>query len=277
MEGGRIERVELRRPDLRFPFPPGFGEAIEGRTVTRLGRRAKYLLADLDAAAGAEPATLVMHLGMSGAFRVLGGHEGLGGDCHAKAKDPAHDHVAFALGSGTRVVYNDPRRFGFMTIAPTAALDRHPYFAGLGPEPVGEGFDGALLARAFAGRRTSLKAALLDQRTVAGLGNIYACEALWRAGLSPERQAAGIAGAGKRTPRAARALADAVRAVIAEAIEAGGSSLRDHRMTDGSLGRFQHRFAVYGREGEPCPRCGGGIVRIAQNGRSTFFCPRCQD
>jgi formamidopyrimidine-DNA glycosylase len=278
-ERSRILSVEQRRPDLRFPFPPDFAGRLAGRTVTSLGRRAKYLIVHLD-----RDPVLICHLGMSGSFRVHShGTTHIPGEFHhERSRKEAHDHVVFHLegndGERHRVVFNDPRRFGFMLFAEGGALEEHPALAGLGVEPTGNALDGALLASLLQGRRAPLKAALLDQRLIAGLGNIYVCEALWRTGLSPRREARTMATAsGGRTPRADR-LAEAIRDVIAEAIEAGGSSLRDHARTDGTLGYFQHSFSVYDREGRPCPRdgCGGTVARIVQSGRSTFYCPRCQ-
>ncbi len=275
MERMRIEAVEQRRPDLRFPFPDDFADRLSGRTVTALGRRAKYLLADLDSGD-----VLIMHLGMSGSFRIVAanGQSQPGGFQIPPGKDSAHDHVVFRLADGSAVIYNDPRRFGFMTLCRRRDLADHPYFAGLGPEPTGNALSAAYIADAFAGRKMPLKAALLDQRLIAGLGNIYVCEALWRANLSPRRIAGTLSARNGKPTRRAERLADAVRDVIAEAIQAGGSSLRDHIRTDGSLGYFQHAFAVYDREDDPCARdgCNGIIRRIMQSGRSTFFCPRCQ-
>ncbi len=269
MEGRRIERVEARRPDLRFPFPERFAERLSGRTVVSLGRRAKYLLADLD-----DGETLVMHLGMSGSFRVLLPESGAapGAFHHPRSKAATHDHVAFELSGGATVTYNDPRRFGFMALIPRETLMAHPLFRHVGVEPLGNELDGALIARLFAGKQTSLKAALLDQRLIAGLGNIYVCEALHRARLSPLR----LAGALK--PRQADELARSIRQVLEDAIAAGGSTLRDFAHADGELGYFQHSFRVYDREDEPCPTpgCRGVVKRIVQTGRSTFFCPTCQ-
>ena len=265
MVGARIERVEMRRPDLRFPFPEQFVERLTGRTILALRRRAKYLLGELDSGE-----TLVMHLGMSGSFRIE--EELVGEFHHARSKAPAHDHVVFRFAGGARVVYNDPRRFGYMTLVATGALDAHPLFRDLGVEPLGEAFDGPRLAALFAGARTPLKSALLDQRRIAGLGNIYVSEALYRARLSPLREA------GSLSPAKLRALASAIREVLEEAIVAGGSTLRDHRQTDGELGYFQHSFEAYDREGAACrhPRCAGTIARVVQNGRSTFWCAGCQ-
>jgi formamidopyrimidine-DNA glycosylase len=275
MEGSRILKAEARRKDLRFPFQADFVARLQGQTVTGLGRRAKYLMADLGSGD-----VLLMHLGMSGSFRVQKNDEANtpGEFHHPRGKDVAHDHVVFHMSSGADVVFNDPRRFGYMKIIARNALDEEPLLRGLGPEPLGNEFDAALLARACAGKKTSLKAALLDQRVVAGLGNIYVCEALYRAGLSPLRLAMTLATKKREPTDHARRLVDAIHAVLKQAIEAGGSSLRDHRQTSGELGYFQHSFKVYDREGEPCgPKGSGGIVRrFTQNGRSTFWCPKCQ-
>lgn len=279
MEGARIVKVEARRPDLRFPFPEGFAERLAGRRVTALARRAKYLLAHLEGGT-----VLICHLGMSGSFRIeaAGRSSTPGAFHHERSKLEAHDHVVFTVqngkGAAQRIIFNDPRRFGFMLLSDEASLDEHPMLAGLGIEPTGNRLDGAAISDLFRGRAAPLKAAVLDQRLIAGIGNIYACEALWRAKLSPRRAAGSIAAKpGKASVRAER-LALALREVIAEAIEAGGSSLSDHIQPDGSLGYFQHRFKVYDREGEPCPRytCSGVIGRIVQSGRSTFYCPVCQ-
>lgn len=278
-EDARIVLVEQRRPDLRFPFPERFADRLTGRRVTGLGRRSKYLMADLD-----DESVLVMHLGMSGSFRVeAGAGETPGAFHHPRSKDPRHDHVVFhlegAAGPGpVRIVYNDPRRFGFMTLVERAELASHPLFEKLGIEPTGNELDAALLARLFRNRKAPLKAALLDQRLIAGLGNIYVCEALHRAGLSPKRAAGTIVTKAGNATAGAERLAQAIREVIAEAIAAGGSSLRDHRQADGTLGYFQHSFLVYDREGVPCPRegCGGTVAREVQGGRSSFFCRHCQ-
>lgn len=279
MEGATIETVEQRRPDLRFPFPDGFAASLTGRRVVSVGRRAKYLLFHCDA-----DIVLIAHLGMSGSFRIEDATEAAtpGVFHHPRSKAEAHDHVVFHLktarGDPVRVVFNDPRRFGFMLFAEASALDAHPLLAGLGVEPTGNSLDGALINSLFLGRRAPLKAALLDQRLIAGLGNIYVCEALWRSGLSPRRKAGSIASARKASTRRTEALAADIRRTIAEAIEAGGSSLRDYVHTDGSMGYFQHSFKVYGREGEPCAKdgCSGTVERIVQSGRSTFYCPSCQ-
>ncbi|MEM8551955.1 MAG: bifunctional DNA-formamidopyrimidine glycosylase/DNA-(apurinic or apyrimidinic site) lyase [Pseudomonadota bacterium] len=271
MEGARIDAVYLARPDLRFPFPHRFAKRLTGRRMDRLQRRAKYLIGVMD-----DGTALIMHLGMSGAFRINDGGN-LGLYAHPNGKLAAHDHVRFSIGPRT-VIYNDPRRFGFMTLCPAAELDTHPHFKGMGTEPLRGALTAQVLARAFAGKTAPLKAALLDQKVIAGLGNIYVCEALWRAGLSPRRLAGSLVKRnGLPTARLTR-LVDAIISVIEEAIEAGGSSLRDYVAADGSMGRFQHAFAVYGREGDPCPSrtCNGAIKRIVQSNRSTFFCPACQ-
>ncbi|MBA1139599.1 bifunctional DNA-formamidopyrimidine glycosylase/DNA-(apurinic or apyrimidinic site) lyase [Mesorhizobium neociceri] len=278
LEGARIVRVEARRPDLRFPFPTKFAQRLTGKTITALGRRAKYLTMHLDGGP-----VLICHLGMSGSFRIetVDDSETPGAFHHECSKDAKHDHVVFHVvspaGVQSRVVFNDPRRFGFMLFAEGLA-DAHPMLAGLGVEPTGNALDGSLLASLLKGRRSPLKAALLDQKLIAGLGNIYVSEALWRAGLSPLREAGTIAGTGKKAKEQSERLAEAIRSVIADAIAAGGSSLRDYVHTDGSLGYFQHSFAVYDREGEPCPtpRCRGHIERVVQSGRSTFYCRTCQ-
>ncbi|HZP75799.1 MAG TPA: bifunctional DNA-formamidopyrimidine glycosylase/DNA-(apurinic or apyrimidinic site) lyase [Pseudolabrys sp.] len=275
MDGARFRKVEARRKDLRWPLPKNFAKVLEGQKVEGLGRRGKYLLLDLSSGD-----VLMMHLGMSGSFRVFidGGGNKPGGYYHAKSEHLAHDHVVFHMSNGAVVTYNDPRRFGFMKMTPRAKLDAHPLMRAMGPEPLANSFDAQTLAAACAGKKTSLKAALSDQRVVAGLGNIYVCEALYRARLSPKRLASTIDDR-KGAPNArAQALVDAIKAVLNDAIAAGGSSLRDHRQTDGELGMFQHNFQVYDREGQPCltPGCSGTVKRIVQNGRSTFYCPSCQ-
>lgn len=267
MTGRVILRAEVRRPDLRWPFPERMAERLTGGRVQGLGRRSKYLLIGLD-----RGETLIVHLGMSGRLLVSGGEgrEALGTFHHAHPAPMPHDHVNLDLEGGARVTMNDARRFGAMDLWPTATIETHRLLAGLGPEPLGNAFDALHLAARLAGKRTPVKAALLDQRNVAGLGNIYVCEALWRAGINPATRAAELA-----EPEIA-ALTAAIREVLVDAIAAGGSSLRDYRQADGELGYFQHSFAVYGREGEPCARCGHAIARIVQSGRSSFFCPGCQ-
>lgn len=274
-----MTRVELRRPDLRFPFPVGLAETIEGRTFTSISRRAKYLLMHLD-----DGTVLISHLGMSGSFRIEWAGEAAvpGVFHHDRSKSPAHDHAVISLarpdGARASVIYNDPRRFGFLLLSTEETLAEHPLLLNLGVEPTGNMLDGAMLAKMLEGKKAPLKAALLDQTLIAGLGNIYVCEALWRARLSPLRPAGSIAGKGGRQTVRSERLATSIRAVIADAIAAGGSSLRDYRQADGSLGYFQHTFSVYDREGLPCPTpdCGGTVHRIVQSGRSTFYCPTCQ-
>ena len=274
MEGALIIDVEQRRPDLRIPFPPGFVTKLTGRRVEALTRRAKYLVAELD-----DGMALVMHLGMSGSFRIEaeGANTEIAGTYyHARTKLRAHDHVVLHMSSGARLVFNDPRRFGLMDLVRRADLATSRHFKAMGIEPLGNEMSPETIARLFAGRQAPLKAALMDQRLIAGLGNIYVCEALWRAQLSPDRKAGTLATkAGAPSVRAER-LAEAIRDVLNAAIAAGGSSLRDHIRADGELGMFQHTFAVYDREGETCPRDGGIIRRTVHSGRSTFYCPRCQ-
>ncbi|KQV10437.1 5-hydroxymethyluracil DNA glycosylase [Rhizobium sp. Root1203] len=282
MEGARIARLELRRKDLRFPFPEAFEAKASGRTIVALGRRAKYLLIDLD-----DGTTIISHLGMSGSFRIEAGPAtDVPGDApgefqYPRSKDTKHDHAIFHLegpAGPSRVIYNDPRRFGFMDIAERTALDVNPFLFGLGPEPTGNALSAAYLAERFAGKAQPLKSALLDQKNIAGLGNIYVCEALWRSHLRPMRAAATLVTKAGRPNRQMELLVASIRDVIADAIRAGGSSLRDHIQTDGSLGYFQHSFSVYDRESLPCrtPACGGTVARIVQAGRSTFYCPACQ-
>lgn len=273
--GQQLLRVETRRPNLRFPFPPDFAERLEGRTVVALTRRAKYLLARLDSGD-----TLLMHLGMTGRFTIEDekGPDALGQYVHERAGDPRHDHVVFHLSRHRSVIYNDARRFGFMMLVPEDQLTTHPLLDGLGPEPLGEQFTARYLAQRALGKKVNLKALLMDQRIVAGLGNIYVCEALYRAHLSPDRMASTLASA-KGAPLArAQALVAAVKSVLIEAIAAGGSTLRDYRHADGASGAFQDRFLVYDRAGEPCttPGCKGRLQRKVHSGRSTFYCPVCQ-
>ena len=278
MEGARIKRLELRRPDLRFPLPHDFAARVEGRRIDALSRRAKYLLIDLE-----DGATVIAHLGMSGSFRIEAGAatDMPGVFHHERSKDEKHDHVLFHLERAegpVRVIYNDPRRFGFMDLVNRAELDDYPAFRDLGPEPVGNRLSADYLAGRFADRNQPLKSALLDQKVIAGLGNIYVCEALWRSHLSPTRKVSTlVTKTGKPKPELTL-LASSIREVIADAIEAGGSSLRDHIQTDGTLGYFQHFFRAYDREGRDCltDGCGGTVERIVQSGRSTFYCRRCQ-
>lgn len=274
--GARFDRVEQRRADLRFPFPDRFVERLSGTRVEALARRAKYLLAHMESGE-----VLIMHLGMSGRFKVLraGANAQKPGEFLYEAGESArHDHVLFAMSNGATVIYNDARRFGFMDLAQEDKLGAHKLMSGLGVEPLGADLTPGYLAARCKDKRTTLKAALLDQRIIAGLGNIYVCEALYRSGLSPRRMASALATrAGRATGRAER-LVPQIKAVLEDAIEAGGSTLRDYHAPEGDLGYFQHSFAVYGREGMECvrPGCGGTIRRIVQGGRSTFFCPRCQ-
>ena len=290
-EGALIARVEQNRPDLRFPFPAGFADRLTGRRVSALSRRSKYLLADLD-----NGDVLVMHLGMSGSFRIENdsSQAAPGQFVHERSKDPKHDHVVFHLvpaertgessgqSSGgnlrARIIYNDPRRFGFMDLIARPVLADHPFFRELGLEPLGNDLGGETLARLFNGRKTPLKAALLNQKLIAGLGNIYVCEALWRTGLSPERAAGTLVTKTGKPTKKAEELAANIRATLEDAIRAGGSSLRDHTQADGTLGYFQHSFAVYDREGQACrtPGCKGTVARLVQSNRSTFHCPACQ-
>lgn len=265
MTGQVIARARINRPDLRWPFPPRMAERLEGQTVLRLRRRSKYILADL----GSDE-TLLIHLGMSGRMLVSG--DPLGRFVHDHPAPEKHDHVVLDMASGARITFNDPRRFGAMDLMPTATAEAHPLLAKLGPEPLGNTFDEDYLVAALRAKNTPVKSALLDQRIVAGLGNIYVCEALFRAGISPARRAGRIA-----KPRVA-ALVPIIRAVLSDAIAAGGSSLRDFRQADGELGYFQHAFDVYDREGLPCRHegCGGAVKRIVQSGRSSFYCPSCQ-
>jgi formamidopyrimidine-DNA glycosylase len=267
--GRRLVRVTARRPDLRFPLPDGFVQRLTGAAVTGLTRRGKYILAALD-----RDETLVIHLGMTGRFGLEGDgvHEAPGEFALAAPVNPKHAHIVFETDTGGVLTYFDARRFGLMDLIATENLESHERFAGMGPEPLGESFDAAYLARAFAGRRQGAKTLLLDQRVVAGLGNIYVCEALYRARLSPSRPAADIG------PRARATLVRSIRAVLEEAIAAGGSTLRDYASVEGGMGYFQHDFQVYGREGQACSttRCRGVVTRLVQAGRSTFHCPVCQ-
>lgn len=275
MAGAVITDVELRRPNLRFPFGEDFAPRVKGRRIEAMGRRAKYLLADLDSGD-----VLIMHLGMSGSFRIEDeiAARTPGQFHHPRSKNEAHDHVVFHLSNGKRVIYNDPRRFGFMQVARRSDLPQHELFRHVGIEPLGYELDGEFLRTQFEGMKAPLKAALLDQSMIAGLGNIYVCESLHRARLSPRKSAGALARNSASARQHAQDLADIIRDVLNEAIAAGGSSLRDHRQADGTLGYFQHSFRVYDREGEACtnPGCKGVIKRIVQSGRSTFYCATCQ-
>lgn len=269
LEGHRIARAELRRDGLRWPFPPDMAQRLSGATVLHLRRRSKYLLADLDTGE-----SLLVHLGMSGRMVVSGfAAAHVPGQFHFD--HPAlekHDHVLLHMENGARITFNDPRRFGAMDICATGALDMHPLLARIGPEPLGNEFNTTYLLHRLAGRKSSIKAALLDQRIVAGLGNIYVCEALFRAGISPARAA------GRISRQRIETLTETIRSTLREAIDAGGSSLRDYRQADGELGYFQHSFRVYGREGAACitPGCTSFVRRALQSGRSTYYCPSCQ-
>jgi len=258
LEGRVLARVVLRRQNLRFPFPEGFGQILTGNTVSRVERRAKFLLLMMD-----DDSVLIAHLGMSGSFRIY--------TSDPPDLDP-HDHVIFLTSDGVEIRYNDPRRFGFMDICPVAELADYPMLKKLGPEPVHPGISGNVLSERLSGKATPIKSALLDQRIIAGIGNIYACEALFSAGVSPRRKAGTIKG------KRADTLAHAIDDVLTVAIKAGGSSLRDHRQPNGELGYFQHNFQVYGRAGEPCLRCGDPVMikKLVQSGRTTFYCSRCQ-
>lgn len=271
LEGHNFVRVETRRAGLRVPFPKDFAKRLTGRHVKRLWRRAKYLLAELD-----QGETLVIHLGMSGRMSVTaaGTERKLGQYVYdvALPEPGKHDHVVLETDTPARIVFTDHRRFGLMTLIDTATIEDDKLFKGLGVEPLSDAFDAAYLAKALKGKKTPIKSALLDQRVIAGIGNIYACEALFRAGISPKRLAAKVSKASLAL------LLAAIKAVLKEAIKAGGSTLRDHKKTNGELGYFQHHFAVYDRTGEPCSKkgCGGKVKRIVQAGRSTFCCPTCQ-
>jgi formamidopyrimidine-DNA glycosylase len=265
MEGQVIARAQVNRPDLRWPFPPLMGDRLTGRRVMALRRRSKYILADLDSGE-----SLLIHLGMSGRMLVSG--DPLGRFVHDHPAAEKHDHVVLDMANGARVTFNDPRRFGAMDLLETATAEQHKLLSVIGPEPLGNDFNEPYLVATLKGRNTPIKSALLDQRIVAGLGNIYVCEALFRARISPRRKAGQIAA------QRVAALVPIIRQVLSDAIEAGGSSLRDFRQADGELGYFQHSFDAYGREHEPCraPGCTGRIARIVQAGRSSFYCPLCQ-
>jgi formamidopyrimidine-DNA glycosylase len=268
LEGARLERVEVRRPDLRFAFPPRFAERLTGARIEALERRAKYLLARLDTGE-----TLVMHLGMTGRFEIEGADRSRPGRFReAASHEDKHAHVVFHTDGGARITFFDARRFGYMDLIATDALTQSRWFQGLGPEPLGPDFGAAHLARAFKGRAQNVKVTLLDQKIVAGLGNIYVCEALYRAHIAPSTPA------GRLSSKRLQTLVAAIRTVLEEAIAAGGSTLRDYAGADGELGYFQHAFRAYGREEQPCltPDCPGVIRRSVQAGRSTFYCPVCQ-
>ncbi len=265
--GRRIARAKTKRVDLRFPFPARFAARLKGRRVEALSRRAKYLLAELD-----DGNIWVTHLGMTGRWSVIGVRQQPGDFYYAEPPNPAHTHVIVEMERGPRLEFNDPRRFGYMDLIARDGLDAHPWFKGLGPEPLGNEFHAPYLAEAFAGKKANVKTALLDQRVVAGLGNIYVVEALHRAGIAPARAAGSI------SAQRLEKLAPAIRAVLEEAIAAGGSTLSDYAGVDGAQGGFQQRFRVYDREGESCvtEKCTGAIKRAVHGGRSTFWCPKCQ-
>jgi formamidopyrimidine-DNA glycosylase len=265
MEGAVIARAQVNRPDLRWPFPDRMAERLTGARVNQLRRRSKYILADLDTGE-----SLLIHLGMSGRMTVSG--DPLGQFAHEHPQAEKHDHVVFDMDNGARITFNDPRRFGAMDLLDTATAEQHKLLAVLGPEPLGNDFHEQHLIESFRNRNTPVKSALLDQRIVAGLGNIYVCEALFRAAISPRRKA------GQISAKRVASLVPIIRTVLQDAILAGGSSLKDFRQADGELGYFQHSFDVYGREGDPCRRegCGGTVGRITQSGRSSFYCAQCQ-
>lgn len=265
MEGQVIVQAEVNRPDLRWPFPENMAQRLTGTTVQKLRRRSKYVLADLSSGE-----TLLIHLGMSGRMLISG--DPLGQFVHEHPAPEKHDHVVFHMGNGARVTFNDPRRFGAMDLLETATAEQHKLLAGLGPEPLGNDFNDSVLINAFQNKKSPVKSALLDQRIVCGLGNIYVCEALYRSGISPKRLAKDL------TNARVRSLVPIIREVLSDAIAAGGSSLKDFRQADGELGYFQHSFDVYGREGDPCKGsdCTSVIERIVQSGRSSFYCPSCQ-
>jgi len=265
MRGQVIQKAEVNRPDLRWPFPENMAVRLTGATVTALRRRSKYVLVDLSTAE-----TLIVHLGMSGRMTVSG--DPLGQFHHDHPAPEKHDHVVFHMGNGARITFNDPRRFGAMDLSATVDLEDHWLIKPIGPEPLGNAFDEPYLVSKLRGRNTPIKTALLDQKVVAGLGNIYVCEVLFRAGVNPKRKA------GQLSKSRAASLVPIIRDVLTEAIEAGGSSLRDYRQADGELGYFQHGFQAYDREGSNCqtPGCDGQIARIVQSSRSTFYCPKCQ-
>ncbi len=278
VEGAMIAKAVLNRPNLRFPFPDNLAKAIEGSTITALERRAKYLIWHLD-----NGQSLIVHLGMSGSFRIVSSDDYRPGAFHhARSEAKVHDHIVLTIQRqgtcDTHIIYNDPRRFGFVLMAATSELTRHKLIRDLGIEPLSNSFDGDVLFEKYAGKSTTLKAALLNQSLIAGIGNIYACEALWAARLSPTSLASSLAKKSGGKSSLADELAASIRDILTRAIEAGGSTLRDHRQADGELGYFQHSFNAYGRTGQQCRHsdCSGLIDRIVQNGRSTFFCASCQ-
>jgi len=265
MEGAVITKAQVNRPDLRWPFPERMAERLIGARVLAMRRRSKYILADLE-----QGETLLIHLGMSGRMTVSG--DPLGQFVHDHPQAQKHDHVVLDMENGARITFNDPRRFGAMDLIPTAELENHKLLRVLGPEPLGNDFNDDHLIAAFEGRNTPVKSALLDQGIIAGLGNIYVCEALFRGEISPKRKA------GQISKKRVSALVPIIRTVLQDAIDAGGSSLKDFRQANGELGYFQHSFDVYGREGDPCRRigCDGRVLRITQSGRSSFYCGKCQ-
>lgn len=267
LEGRRIAKAKTKRADLRFPFPARFAKRLEGRRVVSLTRRAKYLLAHLD-----DGNVWITHLGMTGRWSILGAKQQPGDFYYAEPTDPTHTHVVIDMEDGAKLEFNDPRRFGYMDLIPETELETHPFFKAMGPEPLGNHFHEPYLKSARAKKKAPIKAALLDQRVVAGLGNIYVVEALHRAGIAPSKPS------GRISAQRLDKLFHAIRAVLEEAIEAGGSTLSDYAGVDGAQGGFQHRFRVYDREGETCPKkdCGGTIKRAVHSGRSTFWCPKCQ-
>jgi formamidopyrimidine-DNA glycosylase len=277
LRGRRFVRVELRRPDLRFPLPERFAERLAGRRVRRLDRRAKYILVHLD-----RSEVLAIHLGMTGRFVVSRGgakrRRTLGEYTYEHAKDAKHDHIVFTMSNGASVIYNDARRFGYMTLIADDELAHNAFFEGLGVEPLGSGLTAAYVAGRARGRRTDLKAFLMDQRMIAGLGNIYVCEALFRARLDPRSPVSRLVTKVGEPTQPAHRIVVAIKSVLEDAICAGGSTLRDYKQANGEMGAFQNSFQVYGREGEPCLRagCRGTVRRSTQGGRSTFYCPVCQ-
>ena len=265
LEGRTIVKAKVNRPDLRWPFPENMAERISGQKISKLWRRSKYILADLSSGE-----SLLVHLGMSG--RILISGDPLGKFVHDHPAAQKHDHVVFDIDNGARVTFNDPRRFGAMDLLSTDGADHHPLLRDIGPEPLSNAFNETYLIERLKGKKSAIKSVLLDQKIVAGLGNIYVCEALYRAGISPKRLA------GKTAEKRLAALVPIIRQVLDEAINAGGSSLRDFRQADGELGYFQHSFNVYGREGLPCVTdgCDHVVQRIAQSERSSFYCKNCQ-